>query len=410
MQIRRAAEAVRRWLDRRFFREAYNAEQILGELASKVRTIVETRPLLETVAHQIADVAARPARGDSADRRRRAASRPTRVGYANLPAVPVRAERLAHARMRNGRFAKSLDAELVLPLSANQKLIGVMGLGPKQSEEPFTSADIRLLDAVATQTGLALENSRLTAEIATEIANREKAKRELEIAREVQERLFPQELPPIAGVEYAGACRPALGVGGDYYDFIPFGGNELGIAIGDVSGKGIPAALLMATLRAYLRGQTIGGEADLAAMMANLNRLVYESSASNRYATFFYGQYDAATPRAQLRQRRPQPADAVQAVGDGHPPRRRRTGRRPDRRLCLPAGMRDARRRRRAGGLHRRHQRGDEPRHGRMGRGSPDGGRAAASRPRVPRPDRAHHARGRRVRRRRAAARRHDAS
>jgi phosphoserine phosphatase RsbU/P len=71
--------------------------------------------------------------------------------------------------------------------------------------------------------------------------------------------------------------------------------SELGIAIGDISGKGIPAALLMATLRAFVRGQTIGGGKDLAAMMANLNTLVYESSATNRYATFFFGRYNATT-------------------------------------------------------------------------------------------------------------------
>ena len=111
----------------------------------------------------------------------------------------------------------------------------------------------------------------------------------------MQERLFPQDYPPIPGIEYAGACRPALEVGGDYYDFLALPDTQLGIAIGDVSGKGVPAALLMATLRAYLRGQTIGGKSNLAAMMVNLNKLVYESSASNRYATFFYGQYDAPT-------------------------------------------------------------------------------------------------------------------
>jgi sigma-B regulation protein RsbU (phosphoserine phosphatase) len=110
----------------------------------------------------------------------------------------------------------------------------------------------------------------------------------------VQERLFPQAYPPVTGFEYRGACRPALAVGGDYYDFIQISPTELGIAIGDISGKGIPAALLMATLRAFLRGQTIRGQADLAQMMVNLNVLVYESSAPNRYATFFYGQYDAS--------------------------------------------------------------------------------------------------------------------
>jgi sigma-B regulation protein RsbU (phosphoserine phosphatase) len=99
----------------------------------------------------------------------------------------------------------------------------------------------------------------------------------------------------VAGVDYAGACRPALGVGGDYYDFIRLSDGELGIAIGDVSGKGIPAALLMATLRAYLRAQTMYRERDLPSVMANLNRLVYESSAANRYATFFYAELDRAS-------------------------------------------------------------------------------------------------------------------
>jgi sigma-B regulation protein RsbU (phosphoserine phosphatase) len=110
----------------------------------------------------------------------------------------------------------------------------------------------------------------------------------------VQERLFPQEYPPVAGLDYAGACRPALGVGGDYYDFILLSTTELGIAIGDVSGKGIPAALLMATLRAYLRGQMLQRESDLTSVMRNLNALVFESSAPNRYATFFYAELDVA--------------------------------------------------------------------------------------------------------------------
>ena len=129
-----------------------------------------------------------------------------------------------------------------------------MSLGPKQSEEPFSPTDIRLLDSVAAQTGLALENGRLTAAVSAEVAARAKQTRDIEIARDVQQRLFPQEYPPIPGLDYAGACRPALRIGGDYYDFIPLSGTELGIAIGDVSGKGIPASLLMATLRAYLRG------------------------------------------------------------------------------------------------------------------------------------------------------------
>ena len=142
---------------------------------------------------------------------------------------------------------------------------------------------------------LALENSRLTAQIAAEVANRVERNRELELAREVQQRLFPQAYPPIAGLDYAGACRPARGVGGDYYDFIRLSDTELGLAIGDVSGKGISAALLMATLRAYLHSQTTERVTDLADLMVNLNRLVYESSPANRYVTFFYARYDSST-------------------------------------------------------------------------------------------------------------------
>jgi len=142
---------------------------------------------------------------------------------------------------------------------------------------------------------LAIENSRLAAQVAAESADRVKRNRELALAEEVQQRLFPQTCPSIPGLDYAGTCRPALGVGGDYYDFLALSETRLGIAIGDVSGKGIAAALLMATLRAYVHGQTLRGGVDLPEVIADLNRLVFESSAANRYATFFYAQYDAPT-------------------------------------------------------------------------------------------------------------------
>ena len=121
---------------------------------------------------------------------------------------------------------------------------------------------------------------------------RERINRELEIAREVQQRLFPQHLPRIEGLEFAGYCRPQQGVGGDYYDFVRLGNGGLGIAVGDVAGKGIAAALMMATLQASLRGQIIKPSGEPAETIQLINTLVYEASASNRYATFFYGQYD----------------------------------------------------------------------------------------------------------------------
>jgi sigma-B regulation protein RsbU (phosphoserine phosphatase) len=118
-------------------------------------------------------------------------------------------------------------------------------LGPKQSEEPFSATDLRLLHSVAAQTGLALENGRLTDAIKAEVRAREKQNRGLELGREVQERLFSQDYPSIAELDYAGACRPALGVVGDYYDFIPISNRGPGIAIGDVSGKGDSSSRLL---------------------------------------------------------------------------------------------------------------------------------------------------------------------
>ena len=143
----------------------------------------------------------------------------------------------------------------------------------------------------AAQTALALEVARLTAAIGREMAQRERLNRELEIAREVQEHLFPQRLPLVPGLDYCGRCRPAREVGGDYYDFLELPTGRLGIAIGDVSGKGIGAALMMASLEASLRGQASMGH-DLAELMKRVNSLVYEASSANRYATFFYAEYD----------------------------------------------------------------------------------------------------------------------
>ncbi len=315
--LRAFAGRLRGWIDRQFFREAYETDAILSDLAMKVRTMIETGPLLETIATRIADSlhVSRIAillEGGGAFRPAYA------LGYLGIPQIEIGGNGTIANRLRKQQPAvvrfddqnswvqladqaerdalAELESDLLLPLSLNEKLLGIMSLGPKQSEEPFSPTDIRLLDSVATQTGLALENGRLTAAVKAEAAARAKQTRDIEIARDVQQRLFPQDYPPIRGLDYAGACRAALGVGGDYYDFIQLSATGLGIAIGDVSGKGIPASLLMATLRAYLRGaQTIHHQADLTAVMTNLNRLVYESSDANRYATFFYGEFDSTS-------------------------------------------------------------------------------------------------------------------
>jgi serine phosphatase RsbU (regulator of sigma subunit) len=168
--------------------------------------------------------------------------------------------------------------------------------------------------------GILVNVYKLIPTLAEEAVSRAKLEREFEIAREVQERLFPQSLPNIAGVKIAAHCRPAQAVGGDYYDLIDVRDgspaeaghaqdenissvsvstaqdcDRLGVAIGDISGKGMSAALLMASLHASVRGQVLSGAGDLGTKMANVNRLLYDASDSNRYATFFYAELDCTS-------------------------------------------------------------------------------------------------------------------
>jgi sigma-B regulation protein RsbU (phosphoserine phosphatase) len=111
---------------------------------------------------------------------------------------------------------------------------------------------------------------------------------ELETARKIQEKLLPHEMPQLAGFEIAGTSIPSKQVGGDYFDFLDMGEGKLGIAIADVSGKGIPAALLMANLQASLHAQTFETE-KLADVTARINNLLVRSTDSNMFVTFFYG-------------------------------------------------------------------------------------------------------------------------
>lgn len=303
------------WLDHQFFREAYDSEKVLAGLASEVGRYLEIKPLFERVALRLGetlhvnDIVILLREGDW-----------FRTQYSTRPGEPMDipvsgriAENLGSGvapleiyfdkpprwiRLLNAQELQTLDfmrTRLLLPIAGRDGLAGIISLGQKLSEIPYSDIDMRLLQAVAWQTGMALENSRLLASLAEEAAQRERHNLELEIAREVQERLFPQNYPKIRGLECAGYCRPAQGVGGDYYDFLNLPDGKLGIAIGDVSGKGIAAALLMASLQASLRGQAISGRDNLAVLMGNVNRLVYEASTSNRYATLFFAEYDPAT-------------------------------------------------------------------------------------------------------------------
>ena len=128
--------------------------------------------------------------------------------------------------------------------------------------------------------------------VAEKLEAERRAAQELEIAKQVQARLFPQTLPPLRTLEYAGFCIQARQVGGDYYDFLDLGRERLGLVIGDIAGKGIAAALLMANLQANLRSQCAIALDEPQRFLQSVNQLFYENTIESAYATLFFGEYD----------------------------------------------------------------------------------------------------------------------
>lgn len=126
---------------------------------------------------------------------------------------------------------------------------------------------------------------------------KERLQTELEIAREVQNQLYPKDTPPMRGLQLSAVCDPARMVSGDYYDYTEVGRHQLAFAVGDVAGKGISAALLMATLQAALRSQVANSEAthvslDSASVISQLNKQIYATTSPEKYATFFFAVFD----------------------------------------------------------------------------------------------------------------------
>jgi sigma-B regulation protein RsbU (phosphoserine phosphatase) len=138
------------------------------------------------------------------------------------------------------------------------------------------------------------------AHLIVEVKEKEKLESELEIARQVQAQLFPKQAPKLATLQVTGACNPARVVSGDYYDFIPIDAHRTALVIGDISGKGISAALLMASLQSSLHAQlamNTNGRVSTAALVGRLNRQLYLNTPEEKYATFYCGIYDEQTSR-----------------------------------------------------------------------------------------------------------------
>jgi putative methionine-R-sulfoxide reductase with GAF domain len=167
-------------------------------------------------------------------------------------------------------------------------VVGVLQL-INRLQGAFSEADLAFLNGLADPMALAIENTLLL----RGKLERERMERELRLGREIQSRLFPEPPERIPGLEVAALCLPCYEVGGDCYDFIPLEDGRLGVSIGDVSGKGVAAALVMSSLQTALRmaAPLTDGAPRL---LEQLNRLLHGLTAGRKYATLFYGAYDPA--------------------------------------------------------------------------------------------------------------------
>jgi serine phosphatase RsbU (regulator of sigma subunit) len=151
------------------------------------------------------------------------------------------------------RAMRAADVKLVVPLVSQGELIGLLNLGPRLSQQEYSADDRKLLSDLSTQTAPAVRVAQLVRQQQREAQERERIEQELRIARLIQQTLLPKTLPQLPGYDLAAYYQPAREVGGDFYDFLELEDGRLGLVVGDVTDKGVPAALVMATTRSVLR-------------------------------------------------------------------------------------------------------------------------------------------------------------
>ena len=190
-------------------------------------------------------------------------------------------------RFSGVKWDESVRSVACVPLIVKSKLTGILSTFNKTTNKHFTDDDLRLLSIVAAQSAQIVENARLYEEEQKLF----KLQEETRLAREIQIKLLPKTDPEMQEYDIAGKSIPALSVGGDYYDFIPAETNKLALCLGDISGKGIPAALLMANLQATVRAQALIGSSPRECVNRS-NVLLYRSTDTDKFATLFYGILD----------------------------------------------------------------------------------------------------------------------
>ena len=186
--------------------------------------------------------------------------------------------------------------KLLVPLVSQGELIGLLNLGPRLSQQEYSADDRKLLSDLATQTAPAVRVAQLVRQQQQEAKERERIEQELKVARLIQQTLLPKALPDIPGYEVAAYYQPAREVGGDFYDFLTLEDGRLGLVVGDVTDKGVPAALVMATTRTMLRAaaQRLLSPGEV---LQRVNDVLVQDIPPNMFVTCLYAILDPESGR-----------------------------------------------------------------------------------------------------------------
>ena len=191
---------------------------------------------------------------------------------------------------------KTAGVKLAVPLVSQGELIGVLNLGPRLSEQEYSSDDRKLLDNLAAQAAPALRVGQLVRQQQAEAATRQRFEQELEVAKLIQQNFLPKQLPELSGWQVAAYYRPAREVGGDFYDVIPLSEGRIGFVIGDVTDKGVPAALVMAATRSVLRASA-QRMVEPGQVLERVNEHLCPDMPEKMFVTCLYGVLEPATGR-----------------------------------------------------------------------------------------------------------------
>src|SRR5690242_161713 len=188
---------------------------------------------------------------------------------------------------------RAAGVKLVVPLVSQGELIGLLNLGRRLSDQDYSADDRRLLEKLAAQASPAVRVAQLVREQEAEVRARERINQELRVAQLIQQQFLPKTLPNMPGWQVAAFYRAAAEVGGDFYDFIDLPDGRLGLVVGDVTGHGVPAALVMATTRSVLRSEAPRLVAP-GAVLARVNDFLNDDIPQNMFVTCLYAVLDPA--------------------------------------------------------------------------------------------------------------------